>query len=359
MNKKNILILLIILVIAVAAGVLWYLNRNVGKPVVEEGNNQGTEKIDTSNWKIYRNEEYEFEVKYPEWWYIFDCASQYFASLRVYISDNQSDNCNTKGGRINIVMYNKDQINFYKNYDFYEDKEIKIDSKIIKQVNGYYEVKGGEGESLPPKPMQKARLTFIPYNDKYITISYNELFEIEEGFDNFGFKIDKDYNNIYDKLISSFEFLEDKEIDTSDWWTYQNEEFGFELKYPKNYTLEDVANKWSGDDPAAYPWYARTDYLLSTIILKNSLNGDTALNLRVLNTMDEEKIKISGGWESIQKIGERKIGKYNFKVYSIDQGTPNMIFTSLNGKSYVFLNYLSNKKIEAIISTFGFAELNK
>jgi hypothetical protein len=54
-------------------------NRQEEKQVVkEDGQKQGEEKveelkttdIDTSNWKTYRNEEFGFEVKYPEGWEI-------------------------------------------------------------------------------------------------------------------------------------------------------------------------------------------------------------------------------------------------------------------------------------------------
>ena len=75
----------IALIVLAGAGVVWYAN-NVQKdietvenlPVVttnpsENGEEMGEEieelpvsDIDTSNWKTYRNEEYGFEVKYPE-----------------------------------------------------------------------------------------------------------------------------------------------------------------------------------------------------------------------------------------------------------------------------------------------------
>jgi hypothetical protein len=71
MNKKTI-ILILVLVIAVGAGVLWYADNYVKKLVInnngngDKTNGDKTEEIDTSGWQTYRNEEYGFEVKYPE-----------------------------------------------------------------------------------------------------------------------------------------------------------------------------------------------------------------------------------------------------------------------------------------------------
>jgi len=90
LNKKSIGI--IILLIAVIGGGFWYFSKEqrtaskeqagivkqqeVVKQDKEGLNNQTEDKteelkiedIDTSNWKTYRNEEFEFEVKYPEGW---------------------------------------------------------------------------------------------------------------------------------------------------------------------------------------------------------------------------------------------------------------------------------------------------
>jgi len=98
MNKKTITISIITLVIAVIVGGFWYTKnqKNTIKPIdvvkdvqeeiikdgiikevgIQEGQKNenieelNVEDIDTSNWKIYRNEEFGFEVKYPDGWEI-------------------------------------------------------------------------------------------------------------------------------------------------------------------------------------------------------------------------------------------------------------------------------------------------
>lgn len=44
---------------------------------------------------------------------------------------------------------------------------------------------------------------------------------------------------LIDKMILTFKFIDQTEVDTSDWKIYRNEEYGFEFKYPTNWLLKE------------------------------------------------------------------------------------------------------------------------
>jgi len=62
-------------------------------------------------------------------------------------------------------------------------------------------------------------------------------------------KIKQELEQIKQKI--SEEPKEISEIDTSEWKTYRNEEYGFEIKYPKNFTIAEKGNKIEFNFPKA------------------------------------------------------------------------------------------------------------
>jgi hypothetical protein len=78
--KKLILITLLIILIG-AIGVSVYLlkgmGRQVGKvPTPTQPTLPSQPEIDTSDWKVYRNEDYGFEVRYPRDWVVKDIKAE-------------------------------------------------------------------------------------------------------------------------------------------------------------------------------------------------------------------------------------------------------------------------------------------
>lgn len=147
MNKKNIVALGIVLILAVVAAggfFIWESNQTV--EVVEEqtqgrnqqqGEDQQTE-VDMRDWKTYRNEEYGFEVKYPEGWEIGLVENGYM-KVRSEISECAliPEGCPI------IVLYDKDD---YFNSDYVSVHIVKDSSNDVDKIVNQKRQWWSEGE---------------------------------------------------------------------------------------------------------------------------------------------------------------------------------------------------------------------
>ncbi|OGF28294.1 hypothetical protein A2477_03325 [Candidatus Falkowbacteria bacterium RIFOXYC2_FULL_47_12] len=146
MNKKVIISVATVIILAlIGGGVFWYLKtqkREVNPPVTEnkpeqtqDNNNQlqrqvassTTKDIDMSNWETYRNEEYGFEVKYPEGWELSEEYKQYnshnvIAVKKMFVNQYGS----TDGSIIKINVYSVDN---KKDVREWLDKLFPVDSE--------------------------------------------------------------------------------------------------------------------------------------------------------------------------------------------------------------------------------------
>ncbi|EKE20814.1 MAG: hypothetical protein ACD_7C00468G0006 [uncultured bacterium] len=147
-NKSIITIISAILFIIIAGGGFWIVTNK------EKGNNEVLQeeitvqddtdqskresKIDTSNWKIYQNEDYGFEVKYPGEWEI-SLVENGHMKVRNTISECAliPEGCSI------IVLYDKDN-HFNSDYvSVHIDKDSSRDvDKIVNQKRQWW----SEGE---------------------------------------------------------------------------------------------------------------------------------------------------------------------------------------------------------------------
>ncbi len=169
MNKKSGVILIIIFFALLAGAGVWkWKNKtqNITEPkeqVQNELENLATEKeplvleeIDTSNWKTYRNEEYGFEVKYPEGWEL-DTYIDDKKNLEIYLGE-KGKTYNLEGSmkRAIYVSFAKNKINenlsqkelFDKWKEFYNIYIWKIN---VGTMPAYYYKGFGEGLDISQK----------------------------------------------------------------------------------------------------------------------------------------------------------------------------------------------------------------
>ncbi len=168
------------------------------------------EQPDTSDWQTYRNEEFGFEVKYPNGWIV---KNNFLYSPEMY---------NAREGGSYSLFIKVD--NSFDSIDAFlgNNKECK-DSVIKFTINNQQAVKYTDICKY-----QNPKMTIIKVGDKMVeSFSYSFSNELET----------------INQILSTFKFIDQ----TSDWQTYRNEEFGFEVKYPENDSLSKYKIKQIGN----------------------------------------------------------------------------------------------------------------
>lgn len=141
-------------------------------------------------------------------------------------------------------------------------------------------------------------------------------------------------------------------LSLSDSQTYVNPEYGFKVNYPRYY----IKYEGTGIEDSNFPWYEQPDFLLFELNIYNpAYEEHDFVNIRILNTIDNQKIAAAGGYESIDQLDDVEIDGRTFKVFSIDKGASMVKVLTHNELSYVF-TYVSRFEylFNAIINTFEF-----
>jgi hypothetical protein len=308
--------------------------------VIAQGNDE---------WKKYQNGNYKFNIKFPASWFLYNCLNDFWGvepKLNVHISNNKIDDCNTPGGRINIIISKDKDFYKYKSYDHYVEKEIVVGNIKANRITGYYEKKGDEGETLRPRPLINVALTIIPYEDKYIILSYSELYKFigDTSKGTSGFRIEENFESVYNDIVSSFEFQSDAK-------KYENKNFKFKFNYHSIYEIIDRTKQQSKTNDL--PWYQQSDFLLLSLsfVDQSSINND--FNFKILNTEDENKIKASGGWEICERTSDEEIGGKKVKVFLIDKGASKIKLITSDNKSFIFIYSKAEEEVNLIIKNFS------
>lgn len=117
LNNKgfaNIIAIIVAVVVLIGAGVGYLVVKKrtpITTPETPAVSTQETITDETTDWKIYRNEEYGFEFKYPPTWFIFESSN--YVNLSDYdIYAPEYERGNRSGTKIQFVPTTSDQKEF-------------------------------------------------------------------------------------------------------------------------------------------------------------------------------------------------------------------------------------------------------
>jgi len=251
----------IILLVLVAGGILawqylWLPKEEGGAPEGEVSTGE------TADWKIYSNKDYGFEIKYPkDWDYtileipnnpIIFTPQDIITKVKQSIANIESD----KSFTLWLTVYDKTLFEGGilpyrgKSNEYIKVTSSDVDVDGIKGnyfISEYLKDKGGY------KVGEKTVTVDLPIRDGYLSMN---LFDYQ-------------YVNIFDKILSTFKFLQSEEI--ADWQTYRNKEYGLEVSYPPlTASLSEIRSQAGYSDGNTPP----------VIVMKTSLEQQSLLPTR-------------------------------------------------------------------------------
>ena len=300
-----------------------------------------------SDWKVYRNEKYGFEMKYPNNYIIeknseerinFWTEDRYKLNSEIMLSKGASGLSHDFQISIANEKWSKGIID--ENLKNNEVQKEEIYSNNIKII-GFLK-KSDEGDLY---------LNCIQKNNIYIIIYKNDNSTSEKEFD---------------QILSTFKFTEEDE--TADWKVYRNEEFGFEMRYPEKWIIEDMSHD-------KYPTHSVC--FISKEREKSKLFGERVcycdIQIHLSSSLEylprnQYKLPLKEWLEQdgIQKFKgeETKISGvmgYVAETISCDSDLPEKnIFLEFEGKQYHIVQNFDNRfsvdENNQILSTFKFIE---
>jgi len=186
-------------------------------------------QFDTSGWQTYQNKKGGFELNVPAKWDFYERISSTAGGVDLFLffdkeattSIDEYDyvqlNIRIKQNKLNLSM--EDFYNGEQNADLFRNAR-----------SGYSEIMVGGKDAVRFKEKDDigADIVIIPLQNKFIEIdSANSDMEM------------------FNKILPTFKFIE--LIDTSNWQTYQNEEFGFEVILLDSWAKYSVLTEsWDG-----------------------------------------------------------------------------------------------------------------
>lgn len=183
-----VIILIVIGILVIGGGWIWYAKeqKKIGE-IKNQIGQQSTEKDETADWRIYRNEKYGFEIKFTDAW-------------ENYMVENISPNSETKNYLVDVA---KETIRFkvpYKDCPSWRDKKECYYSKL---AIGIF-TDDGWNKIIEAYKKSEMEMPFIQIirNKNYI-FAYSTWF----GGRDISFDLAKiDFE--FEKVISTFKFLD-------------------------------------------------------------------------------------------------------------------------------------------------------
>lgn len=222
---KKILAVVIglVLLAGVAYLVLW-LKPEAKTSEVEVQNGSSTVMADVSGWKTYRNEKYEYEIKYPPDEFDVGVDGSSFVVLT-----KKGDRFSDEDEKAWFSLSFGPGIEKWKypilDNSVYKDKPVGWEDEGEQIINNakthrFTQILGSGGNR---------HIFFLRDTGYVVDVSYGIFYGRQNPF-----------SNELERIISTFKFIEPaaSTVDTNGWKSYRSEKYKFEVKYPNDWVDE-------------------------------------------------------------------------------------------------------------------------
>lgn len=306
MNKTNLILASVLAILFTSILIIFSPTSKKTSPSIPTPSSISTESISptpdpTADWKTFIDNKWGYSFKYPSNWFLNNnIVSEYPWPLNG-LSDPKYDFQQTYNA-ITTYMYPNQVWSEMTNIAFFDS---------LSQIH-LYET-GNIGKSKGKKIFTGITQDNFPY--EIFEINASEKEEPYSGVEAYilnGQKLVKvtltSYNqqsiSLFNQILSTFKFIEP----ISNWKTYENNDYGFSIKYPANLTIESTIKEklvrllsqenieFPGGDMTAF-WIednlSISDYIQNTKIYLSPLNLENTLKQTSLTFNEVNFIKLS------------------------------------------------------------------
>jgi len=314
---------ILVLFLVGTIGYLAYQNQQLKKQIITKELNLSVSPTLTtslsSDWEVYSNERYGFSIKYPQEGALFEIGE----SSGLEAEQWQAVGIRLDSLEIQILAYeNKNDLSS-REYAERESPKISLSNEKTTVVGGKLAYQYDYVDDIGNEQFPIRTTTVVNNNHAIVIIGIDKSRQA-------------DFSD-YDSVLSTFEFIRNKQIDgTENWKTYKNEDMDFELMHPENYLVMEERNASVSFGFRASPDSKPEIYLTASSNLTDyanikSCSKSVSTDSNRFPCLDEGK-----NWDQDDDISEIKLGSTAAKSFYIIQAVPDMryhIVQIANGNS--------------------------